>query len=379
MTLIARMILAFCLLTARLCCPHYGGSWRCDMGKPIKCGKCGREFPAKADFEPGDPFSLQMIMGHWCPHCYTTNWLTGAEVDSDFRLGAVQGLPREYASVAVTNKELATTWKAFVKNMDRVLALGKTPAILVLHLEFYGGMRRDQKTISMVFADGTAYPLNAQQDLTIDDNEVDEWFAKLPNQGTYLALENLLSSMILGTWTAFETLAGDLWETALNVHPKDLADLGGFAGRIQAKAEKRRGKALRSAKMSTKALRLAKSAGSVTKNLGTLHREQDVGFDSLAKIRVAYSCAFKKRCSRIDDALCHYSLDALSLVRNLLVHRAGVVDRRYVDSIKKIRGCPRTGLRKPINLRGDIVAKLINPVVSTSMKLLSAVEAEVAR
>jgi hypothetical protein len=48
-------------------------------------------------------------------------------------------------------------------------------------------------------------------------------------QGTPSAtgLEAMLSSALTGTWTAFETMAGDLWETALNLHPAVLAELRG--------------------------------------------------------------------------------------------------------------------------------------------------------
>jgi hypothetical protein len=42
-----------------------------------------------------------------------------------------------------------------------------------------------------------------------------------------IGLEAMLSSAITGTWTAFETMAGDLWEAALNAHPDGLAELKG--------------------------------------------------------------------------------------------------------------------------------------------------------
>jgi hypothetical protein len=45
-------------------------------------------------------------------------------------------------------------------------------------------------------------------------------------------LEALLFAQILGTWTAFETMAGDLWETAINLHPAGLAELKGTKKRL---------------------------------------------------------------------------------------------------------------------------------------------------
>jgi hypothetical protein len=47
--------------------------------------------------------------------------------------------------------------------------------------------------------------------------------------GDYLAsgIESTLSSMIIGMWTTFETLAGDLWEATVNCHPHGLSLLAG--------------------------------------------------------------------------------------------------------------------------------------------------------
>lgn len=42
-----------------------------------------------------------------------------------------------------------------------------------------------------------------------------------------LGLRAILVSQLTGMWTAFETLAGDLWEMALNVHPYGLSELKG--------------------------------------------------------------------------------------------------------------------------------------------------------
>lgn|GEM_PF-3817188 len=42
---------------------------------------------------------------------------------------------------------------------------------------------------------------------------------------TNMGIEAFLSSLLLGAWTAFESLAADLWEEALNVHPHTLAVL----------------------------------------------------------------------------------------------------------------------------------------------------------
>jgi hypothetical protein len=44
---------------------------------------------------------------------------------------------------------------------------------------------------------------------------------------TRSGLDASLGSMVTGAWTAFEILAGDLWEQAINAHPTGLAALAG--------------------------------------------------------------------------------------------------------------------------------------------------------
>jgi hypothetical protein len=41
------------------------------------------------------------------------------------------------------------------------------------------------------------------------------------------SIESLMATVIINTWVAFETLAGDLWEAAINAHPEGLAELKG--------------------------------------------------------------------------------------------------------------------------------------------------------
>ena len=45
-------------------------------------------------------------------------------------------------------------------------------------------------------------------------------------------------SYITSAWTAFETMAGDLWEAAINYRPQGLADLSGKKRHRKSGAEK---------------------------------------------------------------------------------------------------------------------------------------------
>ena len=50
----------------------------------------------------------------------------------------------------------------------------------------------------------------------------------------------MFSAVLIGTWAAFETLLGDLWEAAVNAHPNTLVDLKGDPKGIHAKVIARR-------------------------------------------------------------------------------------------------------------------------------------------
>ena len=54
------------------------------------------------------------------------------------------------------------------------------------------------------------------------------------------ALRAMYAAILIGTWTAFETLLGDLWEAALNTAPKTLARLSGSPHRIWERVKKSR-------------------------------------------------------------------------------------------------------------------------------------------
>ena len=53
-------------------------------------------------------------------------------------------------------------------------------------------------------------------------------------------INGMLSSLVLGMWTTFRSMAGDLWEAALNAHPGVLADLAGDPKRLVGRGQRQR-------------------------------------------------------------------------------------------------------------------------------------------
>ena len=164
-------------------------------------------------------------------------------------------------------------------------------------------------------------------------------------------VEAWLSAQIVNSWTAFETLAGDLWEAALNSHPHGLSDL--------------KGKNVQGEKTVQIGL-LQKYSFDVSKAMGALLKEKRP-FDRLEDIRENYELAFYTDVAKISEALSNDLLDTLSSVRNLLVHRGGVVDERYLRRTKNLQLAPQAVIGERIKLDGDIVERL-----SLAMQLLGA-------
>lgn len=217
------------------------------------------------------------------------------------------------------------------------------------------------------------------------------WVLQQCSHATALGVDALLASMVLGVWTAIETMAGDLWIATINANPRLLARLAGSAKRIhqQAKAAVNEG-VIGTSKQETDMLIPIKKIHDVTNGkydmsakMGDLLQSK-VSFVRLWDIRRAYSLAFDEEkieasvVGAVDSALADESLDALAAVRNLIVHKAGLADREYV---KRSRVVGKAGFAIPqldegqwLNLDGEIVKSLIVPAVDRSLALLTAID-----
>jgi len=197
--------------------------------------------------------------------------------------------------------------------------------------------------------------------------------------------------MVVGTWTAFETMAGDLWVATVNANPRLLARLAGTEKRIhkQAKAalQKDSGDAgKQEAGMGVPVQRLhdiTNGKYNISNVMGELLKSK-VSFTTLWDIRRAYSVAFDERTvdrrvvNAVDGALADGSLDALAAVRNVIVHKAGVCDAEYV---KRVAVAQKAGVAIPLleerqllQLDGEIVKSLTDPVVACCLKLFVAID-----
>jgi hypothetical protein len=222
--------------------------------------------------------------------------------------------------------------------------------------------------------------------------------------GLFDGVESVLTSMVVGAWTAFETLAGDLWIEAVNEFPSELAPLTGSPDRIHnynpvasftdntdiekggsSKPEEEEDHA--AVRSSGKKIplsdlhKLTRGSYEISDKMGELLLfSGHVQFKTLTDIRLAYSLAFSEKYKKarpygIDESLANKGLDALSKVRNLLVHRSGVADRQYLRETKHLDLAPKLEITKRLVLDGEVTKKLIDTSVHSACKLIGAIDA----
>lgn len=166
-------------------------------------------------------------------------------------------------------------------------------------------------------------------------------------------------SLIIGAWTLFESLSEDLWEAALNSHPTILADLGG--------------------KSKLTFDDLQKSGFDVRIKMGTLlKRKQIVGFRSIYDIRESYKLAFTEQHKSIEAILHDKDLQYAAAVRNVLIHKGGIIDAEFDEQTAGIPEAPKFDPKGPpvdFPIKGEICARLTDACCTSACWLVNAVHA----
>jgi len=175
-----------------------------------------------------------------------------------------------------------------------------------------------------------------------------------------------MASQIIATWTAFEALAKDLWEAALNAKPAILAKL---VGRGQSKPK---------AGDDPKRIRLDwlyRHDFDLSSHMGTIFIEENrYGFDSMDGLRDAYRDAFSLHGETVVKIVSNEMLDACNSIRNVLVHNGGIVDARYLKRSAHLPPQAVGELGKPIQIDGELVARINGPVIKAGHDLIIAVD-----
>jgi len=167
--------------------------------------------------------------------------------------------------------------------------------------------------------------------------------------------KSALASQLLNAWTAFEVLSGDLWVAALNENPAKLVQPF-----IQA-AEKNPEKTIPISAIQKVGYDLAHSMGTILRETGRAN------FISLSSTRRVYEKTFGETFPPIfkDE-----NLRILELVRNLLAHRAGEIDERFLNEIAPLKHpFENLQLRQTLQLDGMIVRDLSLAAITRGREL----------
>jgi hypothetical protein len=306
------------------------------VGRFVQCPKC-RTFRPACEIDPGDPFGFHSL----------------SEVS------------RDYVNFDPHTKALAPVAKAFRDNLDRVLSVAVVPDLFAAQYTFHKGRLPAGR---MEFT-GPVEALQKQQEYALQElgydssvTNVDQWFRNAYTVLSRFVFSGLLGTMVIGAWTAFETLAGDLWDAAVNAHPKTLSELRGNV------------KLWNDPNAPTKSV-APSTTTQTSSDIGTSLRDKGkVKFQTVWQIRNAYASAFCDDFATVRDTLMNQSVEHLAAVRNILVHKAGIADQKFLEAIT---GCPHfAGLleESSINLNGAIVSDLVSVAANQSVALISAVD-----
>jgi hypothetical protein len=183
------------------------------------------------------------------------------------------------------------------------------------------------------------------------------------------ALLALAGSLVVSSWTAFESLATDLWIVAVNKRPKLLGLKIAKLPRSAVTDEDRTGrhdpaKGIRISAIEKYNLNLHDHMGDI---LG-----ERFNFGILDSIRRAYLQAFGDS-GAIATIVSNPDLDSLHAVRNLLVHRGGIVDEFFLSRVDKDPKLKSLQTDTVLAVDGPLALRLMRCADSCSADLFKSV------
>jgi hypothetical protein len=185
-------------------------------------------------------------------------------------------------------------------------------------------------------------------------------------------IREYIVSMLIQAWTVFEALSEDLWVASVNFHPTILGALKGTRvkqpGGEQAKKEES------DTRVSFNDLQ--RYNFDVKSRLGTIlnsRMNSNLSFRSLDGIRHAYGRAFSNGEAAVRDILDWDMLRYLAAVRNLFIHKRGIVDDECIKQLKGVSEAPLVEIGDAFPLSGQICQRLTGVAKQAGMSLVIAV------
>lgn len=281
---------------------------------------------------------------------------------------------------------------AFEENMTRVRAIGDVPLRAAGYTKLLGSINGEQQRMLGEIArnecpdwdcdagkriralhrqkwellEGPLDKLLHTKILSDGSMELQNWALTFEDINT--GVKMILAAQITLAWTAFEVLATDLWVAALNDMPNPLASK--FAATKQEKGQE---KSLTIAKMASYGNR----DFDLSKLMGNILRDNKADFTSLRSTQFAYEKAFDCKVSAFDSD----DLKLLELLRNLILHNAGIVDEKFIEDtekrgLKQHRFCTSIQEKQPFPIDYRVAWGLIQNAVKCGLSLIDFVSTQ---
>lgn len=187
--------------------------------------------------------------------------------------------------------------------------------------------------------------------------------------GANQSIEALLFSVIVESWVAFETLAADLWFTALDYGPPE------WRARTLSKAHKFR-KRKESDGDSPPSIPV-EDADPQKRFAASLRKNDLVSFQKFWYIKFWYKVAFGSEAAEIFKL--NRNISVLAAVRNVIIHNSGIADKQYIGVVKGFSDLGLSGeIGKPIHLNGELVRELRNVAIHLGSELVLFIDRGIA-
>jgi hypothetical protein len=179
-------------------------------------------------------------------------------------------------------------------------------------------------------------------------------------------IKTILESQIVTAWTAVECCAKDLWELAVNIGPRDWTDRVMRRGKYRGEKEHEK---------SIPISRLDDVGYDLRLKMGTISKER-IQFETLDEVLAAYCVIFGDEIKTLYAPFLQGTL-ALEATRNVLVHRAGIVDRKSLGKIKRTSFFPEAEIGKKLEIDGEVVGKLTSDGLHLAEILIGIVDPKI--
>lgn len=191
---------------------------------------------------------------------------------------------------------------------------------------------------------------------------IDEIARSVESGGTslYSIIRSVYRSVLIQKYIAFEAMAEELWEKALNVHPHDLSNVT-FPERD---------------KKGFLPEKLQEMGFDLRDKMGTLLKSK-FRFEVLKEVRLAYAGAFSTDGGEVYRAINDQRLDVIAILRNVFVHANGKLDAAFMEQSKSVAGLGAIrvldeGAKVPLD--GLLLKQVVEGCIEAGCALIRAVD-----